>query len=57
MPMKRYTVHVEDRHVCNSYEIDASSPMEAKLKAKEKFILEFYNIKNVKSSIIYTETL
>lgn len=55
--MKRYTVHVEDRHVCNSYEIDASSPMEAKLKAKEKFILEFYNIKNVKSSIIYTETL
>lgn len=57
MPKKRYTVHVEDNHLCASYDILASTPTEAKLKAKEKFIIENYDIRKVKSCITNTEDL
>lgn len=57
MPKKQYTVHVEDNHLCASYDILASTPTEAKLKAKEKFIIENYDIRKVKSCITNKENL
>ena len=49
--MKLYTIHVEDKHLCTSYDIKASDAAEAKAKAKEKFIKEFYDQRKVKTSL------
>ena len=49
--MKLYTIHVEDNHLCTSYDIKALSAAEAKAKAKEKFIKELYDQRKVKTSL------
>lgn len=51
MSKKLYTIHVEDKHLCTSYDIKASDAAEAKTKAKEKFIKEFYDQRKVKTSV------
>lgn len=55
MAQKKYMVHVEDDHICTQFEIKASSAAEARLKAREKFILAFYNIRKVKATVTDTE--
>ncbi|MBQ8482855.1 MAG: hypothetical protein IJ504_00960 [Bacteroidales bacterium] len=55
MAQKKYMVHVEDDHICTQFEIKASSAAEARLKAREKFILAFYNIRKVKATVTNTE--
>lgn len=57
MGKKKYTVHVENEHICTSYEINAGSAAEAKLLAKEKFIKDFYNINKIKPYITGTENI
>lgn len=55
MKKKIYTVHVEDEHICTSFQITASTAAEARLKAKEKFVTAFYDMKKVKTCITNTE--
>lgn len=50
-----YEVHVEDKHLCTTYFVKAPDARIAKAKAKEKFVKEFYNPRNVKSEIIDKE--
>lgn len=57
MGKKKYTVHVENEHICTSYEVKAGSAAEAKLLAKEKFIKDFYNINKIKSFITSTDNI
>lgn len=54
---RNYSVSVGDLHLCTTYCVSAASAREAKSKAKEKFIKEFYNPSKVKSSVNYVESI